>query len=134
MGSNAVRTSPNMPTPEWVEACDRMGMMMLCETRMMSSAPEGLAQLELIVKRYRNSPAIILWSVGNEEWPLQSTEHGEHVVATMLARSHALDPTRLCSAATTAPFANSVAKSLDVEGFNYTLTDIDAYQIGRAHV
>ena len=127
MGSNAVRTSHNMPTPEWVEACDRMGMMMLCETRMMSSAPEGLAQLELIVKRYRNSPAIILWSVGNEEWPLQSTEHGEHVVATMLARSHALDPTRLCSAATTAPFANSVAKSLDVEGFNYTLKDIDAY-------
>ncbi len=37
MGSNAVRTSHNMPTPEWVEACDRLGMMMMCETRMMSS-------------------------------------------------------------------------------------------------
>ena len=45
MGSNAVRTSHNMPTPEWVEACDRMGMMMMCETRQMSSSPEGLAQL-----------------------------------------------------------------------------------------
>ena len=73
MGGNAVRTSHNMPTPEWVEACDRMGMMMMCETRMMSSTAEGLAQLELMVKRYRNSPAIILWSMGNEEWPLQST-------------------------------------------------------------
>jgi beta-galactosidase len=125
MGSNAVRTSHNMPTPEWVEACDHMGMMMLCETRMMSSNAEGLAQLELMVKRYRNSPAIILWSMGNEEWPLQSTEHGEHVVATMVARTHQLDPTRLCTAATTAPFENSVAKSLDVEGFNYTLKDID---------
>ena len=41
MGGNAVRTSHNMPTPEWVEACDRMGMMMMCETRLMSSNPEG---------------------------------------------------------------------------------------------
>ena len=68
MGCNAVRTSHNMPTPEWVEACDRMGMMMMCETRQMSSNPEGMAQLETMVKRYRNSPSIILWSIGNEEW------------------------------------------------------------------
>jgi len=39
MGGNAVRTSHNMPTPAWVEACDRMGMMMMCETRQMSSNP-----------------------------------------------------------------------------------------------
>jgi beta-galactosidase len=74
MGCNAVRTSHNMPTPEWVEGCDRMGLMMMCETRQMSSSPEGLAQLEAMVKRYRNSPSIILWSIGNEEWQLQ--EHG----------------------------------------------------------
>ncbi len=74
MGGNAVRTSHNMPTPEWVEACDRMGMMMMCETRQMSSNPEGLAQLEAMVKRYRNSPSIILWSVGNEEFILQSRD------------------------------------------------------------
>ncbi len=45
-GLQRVRTSHNMPTPELVEACDRMGMMMMCETRQMSSSPEGLAQLE----------------------------------------------------------------------------------------
>src|SRR6266852_179371 len=67
MGGNAVRTSHNMPTPEWVEACDQLGMMMMCETRLMSSNPEGLAQLEQMIKRYRNSPAIIIWSMGNEE-------------------------------------------------------------------
>jgi len=128
MGSNAVRTSHNMPTPEWVEACDKMGMMMLCETRMMSSTPEGLAQLELMVKRFRNSPAIIMWSMGNEERTLQkSGEVGVHVVATMVTRAHELDPTRLCTAATTPPFFNSVAKSLDVEGFNYQLNQIDPY-------
>ena len=37
----------------------------------MSSSPEGLAQLEAMVKRYRNSPSIILWSIGNEEGQLQ---------------------------------------------------------------
>ena len=43
MGCNAVRTSHNMPTPEWVAGCERIGMMMMCETRLMSSSPEGLA-------------------------------------------------------------------------------------------
>ena len=42
MGCNAVRTSHNMPTPEWVEACDRAGVMMMCETRQMSSNVEGM--------------------------------------------------------------------------------------------
>jgi hypothetical protein len=60
MGSNAVRTSHNMPTPEWVAACEKRGMMMMCETRLMSSSPEGLTQLETLIKRYRNSPAVIL--------------------------------------------------------------------------
>ncbi len=45
MGCNAVRTTHNAPTPEWVEACDRMGVMMMCETRQMSSNPEAIAQL-----------------------------------------------------------------------------------------
>ena len=79
MGGNAVRTSHNMPTPEWVEACDRMGMMMMCETRLMSSNPEGMAQLETMIKRYRNSPSIILWSMGNEEWTMMPQPQGVRV-------------------------------------------------------
>jgi beta-galactosidase len=128
MGSNAVRTSHNMPTPEWVEACDRMGMMMMCETRMMSSNTEGMAQLELMVKRYRNSPSIILWSMGNEEWVLQGSEQGEPVVAAMVARAHELDPTRLCTAAVNGNWNSGFSIPLDVEGFNYNLKDIDPYR------
>jgi beta-galactosidase len=127
MGGNAVRTSHNMPTPEWVEACDRMGMMMMCETRMMSSNPEGLAQYETMVKRYRNSPSIIIWSIGNEEWKLQADAQGEHVAATMIERSHELDPTRLCTAAVNGSYGKGISKALDVEGFNYNLNDIDPY-------
>jgi beta-galactosidase len=131
MGGNAVRTSHNMPTPEWVEACDRLGMMMMCETRMMSSNAEGLAQLELMVKRYRNSPAIILWSMGNEEEVLQSTQQGPTVLAEMVARTHELDPTRLCTSAVNGSFATHFSDELDVMGFNYNLNAPDGWH--KAH-
>jgi len=123
MGGNAVRTSHNMPTPEWVEACDRMGMLMMCETRQMSSSDEGLAQLETMIKRYRNSPAIILWSVGNEEWQLQDpmAEQGSHIAATMVRRAHELDPTRVVSAAVNGSNEKGVSDAFDVIGFNYHL-------------
>jgi beta-galactosidase len=123
MGSNAVRTSHNMPTPEWVEACDRMGMMMMCETRQMSSSPEGMVQLEAMVKRYRNSPSIILWSIGNEEWQLQNemAEEGAKIAATMVRRCHELDPTRVVSAAVNGPNDKGVSDALDIIGFNYKL-------------
>ena len=123
MGCNAVRTSHNMPTPEWVQACDRMGMMMMCETRQMSSNPEGLAQLEAMVKRYRNSPSIILWSIGNEEWQLQNemAEEGAKIATTMVRKSHELDPTRVVSAAVNGDNAKGLSDALDIIGFNYEL-------------
>ncbi len=131
MGSNAVRTSHNIPTPELVEACDRLGMLMMCETRMMSSNAEGMAQLELMVKRYRNSPAIVIWSVGNEEDVLQRSPQGPRVVANMVARAHELDPTRLSTAAVNSSFQTHFSDPLDVMGFNYNLNVPDGYH--RAH-
>ena len=127
MGGNAVRTSHNMPTPEWVEACDQMGMMMMCETRLMSSNPEGMAQLETMIKRYRNSPAIVIWSMGNEEWTMMPQQHAVPVIDEMIARSHELDPTRLCTAAVNASFEKPFAEQLDVMGFNYNLNVIDKW-------
>ena len=132
MGGNGVRTSHNMPTPEWVEACDRMGMMMMCETRQMSSNPEGMAQLEVMIKRYRNSPSIILWSMGNEEWYMQKDDSGERVMAEMVRRSHELDPTRLCTAAVNGSYGTGISKVLDVEGFNYNLKSPDDYHKSHA--
>ncbi|MGH8301349.1 MAG: beta-galactosidase GalA, partial [Steroidobacteraceae bacterium] len=128
MGCNAVRTSHNMPAPEWVAACDRLGLMMMCETRTMSASPEALGELETMIKRYRNSPSIILWSMGNEEWTLQKSPLGERIAAAMVARSHELDPTRLCTAAVNGAYGEGVALSLDVLGFNYNLDSIDPYR------
>jgi beta-galactosidase len=133
MGGNAVRTSHNMPTPEWVEGCDRMGLMMMCETRQMSSNPEGMAQLETMVKRYRNSPSIILWSIGNEEDQLQNAmaEQGSKIAATMVRRVHELDPTRVVSAAVNSDNKKGVSDAFDIIGFNYNLQFPDAYH--KAH-
>jgi len=129
MGCNSVRTSHNMPTPELVEACDRIGMTMMCETRQMSSSPEGLAQLETMVKRYRNSPAVILWSIGNEESQMQNgnPELGEKVGATMVRKCHELDPTRVVSAAVNDDNSKGVSNALDIIGFNYNLPLPDTY-------
>jgi beta-galactosidase len=129
MGCNAVRTSHNMPTPEWVDACDRMGMMMMCETRQMSSNPSGMAQLELMIKRFRNSPSIIIWSIGNEEWQLQGpmAEQGAKIAATMVRKCHELDPTRVVSAAVNGNNKQGVSDALDIIGFNYNLQFPEAY-------
>jgi beta-galactosidase len=131
MGSNAIRTSHNMPTPELVEACDRLGMMMMCETRVMSSNPEGMAQLETMIKRYRNSPSIIIWSMGNEEWTMMPEPQGVPVIDAMIRRSHELDPMRLCTAAVNGSFQAHFAEQLDVMGFNYNLNVIDPWH--KAH-
>lgn len=129
MGCNAVRTSHNMPTPEWVDACDRMGMLMMCETRQMSSNGEGMQQLELVVKRYRNSPSIIIWSIGNEEWLLQDAmaEQGANIAASMVHLCHELDPTRVVSAAVNGENEKGISKAFDIVGFNYNQQFPDAF-------
>lgn len=134
MGCNAVRTSHNIPTPEWVDACNRMGVMMMCETRLMSSNPEGLAQFEAMIKRFRNSPSIIIWSIGNEEWKLQDKmrEQGARIAASMVRRCHELDPTRMVTAAVNGDNEQGVSDPLDVIGFNYNEDKFpDAFH--RAH-
>jgi beta-galactosidase len=117
-----------MPAPEWVQACDRFGLMMMCETRTMSASPGALDRLAIMIKRYRNSPSIILWSMGNEEGVLQQTAMGERIVATMVAHAHELDPTRLCTAAVNGTYDKGVALALDVLGLNYYLDAIDPYR------
>jgi len=129
MGCNAVRTSHNMPTPEWVDACDRMGMMMMCETRQMSSSADNMQQLETMIKRYRNSPSVIIWSIGNEENQLQGpmAEQGARIGTSMVRRCHALDPTRVVSAAVNADNRRGVSDAVDLVGFNYHLEFPDAF-------
>jgi beta-galactosidase len=95
--------------------------MVMCETRQMSANPEGMLQLEQMIKRYRNSPSIIIWSIGNEEWLLQGpmAEQGARIAASMVQRCHELDPTRVVSAAVNGDNEKGVSEPLDIIGFNY---------------
>jgi beta-galactosidase len=82
MGCNGIRTSHNPPTPELLDACDELGMLVLDETRMLSSNPEGLAQFENVVRRDRNHPSVVIWSMGNEE-SISVTETGLKILTSM---------------------------------------------------
>ena len=89
MGCNSLRTSHNPPTPELLDACDQLGMLVMDETRMMSSNPEGLSQFADLVRRDRNHPSVFLWSLGNEE-PTANNAKGANIVTAMqeVARRH----------------------------------------------
>lgn len=126
MGCNAYRTSHNPPTPELLDACDRLGMLVMDETRMMSSSDEGLSQLERMILRDRNHPSVFIWSIGNEE-PEQGTDRGARVAATMKRRARQLDPTRLVTQAMNNSWGKGLSPIVDVQGFNYRYQGIDDY-------
>lgn len=127
MGANAYRTSHNPPTPELLDACDRLGMLVMDETRMMSSSPEGLSQLERMVRRDRNHPCIFLWSLGNEE-PEQGTPGGARICETMKRRVHQLDDTRPVTLAMNGSWGQGASTVVDVQGCNYFhLGDMDRF-------
>lgn len=99
MGCNAVRTSHNPPTPELLDACDRMGMLVLDENRQTGTSREAMDDLRQLVLRDRNHPSVFLWSVGNEEWAIEGNVIGTRVTAAQRDLVHKLDPTRLVTCA-----------------------------------
>jgi len=123
MGANAYRCSHHPPTPELLDACDRLGMMVMDENRKLDSSPEGIANLESMLYRDRNHPSIILWSMENEE-SLEGTEMGARVVHTLVQRTHQIDPTRPTIAAMHKGWnEGGYSDQLDVVGYNYGQRD-----------
>ena len=120
MGCNAIRTSHNPPTPELLDACDKLGMLVMDETRMMDSSEEGLSQLTRMVRRDRNHPCVILWSIGNEE-PEQGTQRGARITETMKSVVKKIDPTRPVTAAMNGSWGKGISAVVDVQGFNYKI-------------
>jgi beta-galactosidase len=126
MGCNAYRCAHNPPAPELLDACDRLGMLVMDETRHLDSTPEGLAQLKSILMRDRNHPSIILWSMGNEE-RIQGTEPGARIVATMKRLVRRLDPTRSITLAMNGEWGSRASHELDVMGCNYYIQNYDDF-------
>jgi beta-galactosidase len=106
MGCNAIRTSHNMPAPELLDLCDKMGMLVMDESfdtwdRSKSRGDYNLlwadwhtADLRSEVRRDRNHPSVILWSVGNEIGD-QGSALGNQILLELIKTVHAEDPTRL---------------------------------------
>lgn len=131
-GYNAVRTSHNPPSPAFLDACDRLGMLVIDEAFDMWK--DGKNQddyhlyfdkwwkrdLESMVLHDRNHPSIILWSIGNE---IPNREKPEVVeVAKMLGDFiHKLEPTRPITAAVNdlKPGQDPYFSTLDIAGYNY---------------
>ena len=126
MGCNSLRTSHNPPTPELLDACDQMGMLVFDETRMMSSNPEGLSQFENLVRRDRNHPSVFMWSMGNEEGQANG-EKGVRILTAMKAVATKYDGSRPVSIAPTGAIGKGGLALGEVAGYNYMDQQAEAF-------
>lgn len=128
MGVNACRTSHHPPTPEFLDACDSLGMLVLDENRLLNSSPEYTSQLERLIKRDRSRACVFLWSIGNEEFQQQQTPNGKRIAQTLIAKQKELDPTRTCTyAADLGNVFRGINEVIPVRGFNYRESAVEAY-------
>lgn len=128
MGCNAYRAAHNPPAPELLDACDRLGLLVMNENRNFGSSPEHLSQLRALVVRDRNHPSVILWSICNEE-AIQGTPVANRIGQAMVREVKSLDPTRPVMAAVSGGILNDdcLADAVEVLGINYQLAVNDAY-------
>ena len=132
MGCNAIRMSHNPPAPELLELVDRRGMLVMDEifdAWMRQKTPFDFhlifadwheADLRSFLRRDRNHPSVILWSVGNEVGEQGTGEAGAAIARELIGIAHQEDPTRPATASMNyakpeSPFAAAV----DVISLNY---------------
>jgi beta-galactosidase len=118
IGANALRFSHHMMASELLDACDRLGVLVMAENRHLDDSPEILGQLEALIRRDRNHPSIVLWSISNEEKE-QGSKLGERQGRAMVDLIRKLDNTRPTTAAMNNGIGRGLTKVIDVQGFNY---------------
>ena len=133
MGCNAIRTSHNPPAPELLDLCDEMGFLVLDEAFdewTVAKVDNGYhvlfdewaeRDLAAMIRRDRNHPCIIMWSIGNEIGE-QGKEDGAKVAQFLTDICHREDPTRPVTAGFNNPdgaIQNALADVVDIPGWNY---------------
>ncbi|RPI00941.1 MAG: DUF4982 domain-containing protein [Calditrichaeota bacterium] len=135
-GYNAIRCAHNPPSPAFLHACDRLGMMVIDEAFDMWNEPKnpydyhlffednGLDDLASMVLRDRNHPSVIMWSIGNEIVNIEKPENVE-IGRWLAAKVRQLDPTRPITQAVNrlAEDKDTIFSILDVSGYNYGLNN-----------
>ncbi|MBR7139898.1 MAG: DUF4982 domain-containing protein [Lentisphaeria bacterium] len=121
MGANMIRSSHNPAAPALMEACDRMGMLLWAETRNLHTDKGAEKDLTDLIRRDRNHPSVILWSLANTA----GGQEGNRNLTTMLKTLHdlakQLDPTRPTAVGLEGNAdanANGFADTVDVVGYN----------------
>ena len=136
-GCNAIRTAHNPPAPEFLDLCDKHGMLVMDEAFDQWVAGKNdfdyhlvfdewhVRDLYAMVARDRNHPSVVMWSIGNEIRD-QHSEVGPGLAREMIAYCHRLDPTRLVTAGNDEIASNSPASpeylaafENDIVGYNY---------------
>ena len=143
-GYNAIRCAHNPPSETFLNACDRLGILVIDEfTDMWESYknPQDYSRffrewwnkdLTDMMLRDRNHPSIIMWSIGNEI-PESSVPVGVQIGKQLVDRAKVLDNTRLVTEAISEVFTpggweNTInaIELLDVAGYNYTWTKYES--------
>ena len=134
MGVNAIRTSHNPPSPEQVQLCDQMGLMIQVEAFDMWKKPKvenGYSKffnqwyqqdLRDMIRAFRNSPSIVMWSIGNEILEQSDIINGAVIANELAVICKQEDPTRPTTAGFNyypAPIKNGLADAIDLVGWNY---------------
>lgn len=136
-GCNAIRTAHNPPAPEFLDLCDRMGLLVMDEAFDQWINGKNKEDYHLyfrewherdltaMVARDRNHPSVVMWSIGNEIRDQRSAE-GPGAAAEMIAICHRLDDTRLVTSGNYEIASNSptspeflAAFENDIIGYNY---------------
>ena len=136
-GCNAIRTAHNPPAPDFLDLCDKHGMLVMDEAFDQWVAGKNdfdyhlvfdewhVRDLYAMVARDRNHPSVVMWSIGNEIRD-QHSEVGPGLAREMIAYCHRLDPTRLVTAGNDEIASNSPASpeylaafENDIVGYNY---------------
>lgn len=137
MGVNAIRTSHNMPAPEVMELADEMGFLIDAEAFDMwekSKTPYDYGRFfkEWYVKdvaswirRDRNHPSVIMWSIGNEITDTVESAHGQEITADLLKEVQRHDPKKHAPVTIGSNFlkwdpAVACTELLDLAGYNYS--------------
>ncbi len=141
LGVNAIRTAHNPPTPEFLDLCDRMGLLVMDEFFDCWTVAKNPFDYHVYFKdwshtderdsilRDRNHPSIILYSVGNEIHDTPKAEMAKGILKGLVEVAHETDPTRPVTQALFRPnvshdYDDGLADMLDVVGQNYRENEI----------
>ena len=134
MGANAYRCSHHPPTPELLDACDSLGMLVINENRLLNTSPEYFDQFSKMVIRDRNHPSVILWSIGNEEGYIQTNGNGKRMAITLIEKLKRLDPSRKVTyAADVSNVFKGINEVIPIRGFNYREEAMEDYHKDHPH-